>query len=324
MIFENELSVALQAVQTAVRLCAGVQYQLVSADTLQKKDRSPVTIADFGSQAVISSLLAQTFPKDMLVGEEDIDGLESNPELFDKVLALVKEQMPGMTRDLMLAAIARGNRVPGKSGRFWTVDPIDGTKGFLRKEQYAVALALIEDGELRLGVLGCPNFPMDFQNPLADTGFLFYAVQSQGAFMCRLDGSNPKTLRVNRLDSAETTRFAESVETSHSDHSVHSRISSALGITAEPLRIDSQCKYAAVARGDVSIYLRFPTDDVYREKIWDHAAGAVVIQEAGGTVTDIHGRPLDFTQGQTLSANRGVVATNGTLHDSIIRIIETL
>ena len=324
MILEKELGVALDAVQKAVRLCASVQHQLVSADTLQKKDRSPVTIADFGSQAVISSVLAASFPDDPLVGEEDIEGLKSNPAMMDRVLTLVQNELPGMTEPDLLSAVGRGNAEPSARGRFWTVDPIDGTKGFLRHEQYAVALALIEDGRPRLGVLGCPNLPADFDDPQAEIGFLFYAVEGEQAFRCRLDGSGAQSIRVNQPDDPKRLRFAESVESGHADHSTHVRISAALGISAEPLRIDSQCKYGALARGDVAVYLRYPTDDRYREKIWDHAAGVVVIEQAGGRASDIYGRPLDFGQGRTLAANRGVVATNGALHDALIRAIESL
>jgi 3'(2'), 5'-bisphosphate nucleotidase len=94
-----------------------------------------------------------------------------------------------------------------------------------------------------------------------------------------------------------------------------------LGIRREPYRIDSQCKYAAVARDDASIYLRLPTRADYREKIWDHAAGKVIVEAAGGRVSDVEGRALDFTHGRTLEANRGVVATAGGIHDEVLAAV---
>ena len=142
--------------------------------------------------------------------------------------------------------------------------------------------------------------------------------------MCDLQGENAMPIKADSAKDATLARFVESVESAHSAHSVHERISAALGISEKPLRIDSQCKYAAVGRGDVSIYLRFPKDDVYREKIWDHAAGVIVVEEAGGKVTDIFGKPLDFTRGRKLTENRGVVATNGAFHDQIIKVISEL
>ena len=99
------------------------------------------------------------------------------------------------------------------------------------------------------------------------------------------------------------------------------QIAEKLGITAPPFRIDSQCKYAAVARGQATIYLRLPKDAVYREKIWDHAAGQIVVEEAGGRVTDVTGKALDFSRGQTLADNRGVIVTNGPLHDRVVEVV---
>ena len=94
MTYNDELRVALHAVQKASKLCTSVQFKLIDSDTLEKKDRSPVTIADYGSQAVISSILAADFPNDPLVGEEDSAELEQNDNMRSKVYDLVKEQVP--------------------------------------------------------------------------------------------------------------------------------------------------------------------------------------------------------------------------------------
>ncbi|MGB7879204.1 MAG: inositol monophosphatase family protein, partial [Ilumatobacteraceae bacterium] len=119
-------------------------------------------------------------------------------------------------------------------------------------------------------------------------------------------------------------RFCESVESGHSNQDHSAQIAARLGITAEPYRIDSQCKYAAVARGDASIYLRLPTRADYREKIWDHAAGKFVVEQAGGVVTDVTGAPLDFSHGAELVANSGVVATDGRFHDQVVEAVRAV
>lgn len=82
-------------------------------------------------------------------------------------------------------------------------------------------------------------------------------------------------------------------------------------------------KYAAIARGDAEIFMKFARAG-YKEKIWDHAAGVVIIQEAGGVVSDAGGRPLDFSKGIYLEGlDRGVIASAGaTLHDKIIRAVD--
>ena len=87
------------------------------------------------------------------------------------------------------------------------------------------------------------------------------------------------------------TRFCESVESGHSDQEQTAKIAARLDIRGDPVRVDGQTKYAIVARGEVSIYLRLPRRKDYREKIWDHAAGMIVVEEAGGRVTDVEGKP---------------------------------
>jgi 3'(2'), 5'-bisphosphate nucleotidase len=83
----------------------------------------------------------------------------------------------------------------------------------------------------------------------------------------------------------------------------------------------SQCKYAVVARGQAHAYLRLPTKAGYVERIWDHAAGSLVATEAGALVTDIDGKPLDFSHGRGLETNRGIVAASAALHPRLIEAI---
>jgi 3'(2'), 5'-bisphosphate nucleotidase len=136
------------------------------------------------------------------------------------------------------------------------------------------------------------------------------------------DESDPgQPIQVSQVTSASEACFCESVESGHSNQGESAQIAEILGITHEPYRIDSQCKYAAVARNDASIYLRLPTSDTYREKIWDHAAGKLLVEAAGGKVTDMHGNPLDFGHGRYLDQNKGVVATCGAIHEEVIAAI---
>jgi 3'(2'), 5'-bisphosphate nucleotidase len=85
--------------------------------------------------------------------------------------------------------------------------------------------------------------------------------------------------------------------------------------------MDSQAKYAAVARGDAEIYLRLPTRPGYVERIWDHAAGYAILKAAGGTITDIEGKALDFRHGRGLEKNLGIVASNGPAHGQLLEAI---
>jgi len=323
MAYEKERRIGITAVRLASSLCQKVQKRLVSDATLTKGDRSPVTVADFGAQAIISHLLEQRFADDPLVGEEDAQALreDNNAGLKEKVTTAVQELLPDLDEAAILASIDRGVYPGGATGRHWVLDPIDGTKGFLRIEQYAIALGLIQDGEVVLGVLGCPNLP----HPNGTKGCLFVAVKGEGAYMQSLsEDSAESRIFVSTTTNSSRARFCESVEKAHSSHSNAAQIALQLGITKPPFRIDSQCKYAAVARGDASIYLRLPTRKDYVEKIWDHAAGWRIIIEAGGQVTDVRGQPLDFSLGRGLSNNSGVIVTNGLIHDQVIKAVKSV
>jgi 3'(2'), 5'-bisphosphate nucleotidase len=131
----------------------------------------------------------------------------------------------------------------------------------------------------------------------------------------------PRPIRVSTTEQPAAARFCESVESGHSSHGASEQIAQRLGITAAPIRLDSQAKYAVVARGEADIYLRLPTKADYFEQIWDHAGGVLVVQEAGGRVTDVAGKPLEFIHGRTLKNNRGVVVSNSRLHDAVLEAV---
>jgi 3'(2'), 5'-bisphosphate nucleotidase len=317
---EHELEVAVAAVRAASRLCEKVRQSLVG-QAMEKADRSPVTVADYGSQAVVCHALAQAFPQDIIVAEEGAAelGTPQNQAELAKVVSFVGAEMDVAGSADVLAWIDRGATRPknGRTDRFWTLDPIDGTKGFLRSDQYAVALALIEDGVVQLGVLGCPLLPPTLDGGTGEKGTLFAAVRGEGAWMSTLE-SDKRT----KLDPRATrhSRLVESVESGHGDHERQERVAQAAGFHAPPLRMDSQAKYAVVARGEGALYLRLPSPRTpdYREKIWDHAAGALIVAEAGGQVTDMGGRPLRFNVGETLAQNVGVVVSRGIDHAAVL------
>jgi len=310
---EKMLQTAQKAVAEAAEVCRKIQHQLVKEDTLLKKDRSPVTIADYASQAIICRTLKEHFPEVPIVAEEDAADLRlpENKELLEKIGFF----LPDWTYEEILQAIDMGNGQPGAV--FWTLDPIDGTKGFLRGDQYAVALALIKDGQPQLGILGCPNLPAPSDEK---DGTLAFAVSGQGAYVRALHGTAKSALRVSANDAAGDVRFLESVEAGHANHGLQGQVVGGFGRRAKAVRYDSQVKYAVLSQGLADVYLRLPNPKQpdYREKIWDHAAGVAVVREAGGKVTDMFGRELDFTQGKKLRNNTGVIVTNGLLHDEIL------
>ena len=189
----------------------------------------------------------------------------------------------------------------------WTLDPIDGTKGFLRGGQYAVCLALLVDARVELGVIGCPNLPSSppsdpsspspfpqtttTTNTTTDRGALFIAVRGQGAYQFPLHPPSGVQQQQQRLTmprlALHELAFLESYEKAHAALDTNALVASRLGVRAQPVRMDSQAKYAALVRGDEGggVYLRLPvafgknddSDDGggggggYQEKIWVRA-----------------------------------------------------
>lgn len=347
MAYEEELKVAELAVQRAAILTKKV-FNEKAKGTVSKNDNSPVTIGDFGAQALIIQAIKKNFPTDEVVGEEEASSLRKQKDLSSQIWDLVKEvklddaesdSLLGGTlpsESAMLDAIDQGNSAGGAKGRIWALDPIDGTKGFLRGGQYAVCLALIVDGDVKVGVLGCPNLPMDDSAPLTEDiggnqtdeegkGVLFSAVLGEGANSRPLTRSSlgpKKALSVRHFTDVSKAVFCESVEAGHSSKGDNADIAEMLGITSKAVQMDSQAKYGSVARGAGDLYLRLPVRKDYVEKIWDHAAGDLIVREAGGEVTDSNGNRLNFSLGRTLKENKGVVATPKNVHAQVLEAVQ--
>lgn len=323
--YERELDIAVAAVREAAQLCRDVQAQ-IDGGVLSKKDRSPVTVADFGSQALVCRALHEAYPSDPIIAEEDSAELraEGNEALLARVAEHVAQVRPGTSAGDATAWIDYGG-AQDAAPRLWTLDPIDGTKGFLRGEQYAIALALIVEGQPVVAALACPNLPVVPGAADGAKGVVFAAAEGGGAFSAPLD-SDGELSPISVSDRRDSTqaRLTESVESGHSSHGDSARVAERLRIQAAPVRLDSQCKYAVVARGEADVYMRLPTRKGYTEKIWDHAAGVLIVEEAGGKATDVLGQSLDFSKGWGLTENTGVLVTNGPLHGAFVGVLGEL
>jgi 3'(2'), 5'-bisphosphate nucleotidase len=297
---------------------------------ITKTDRSPVTVADFAAQAVVGYLLTQRLPGARLVGEEQSDLLRSPNEqqTLEKVTSYVNKITENLTSEEVCSLIDKGNDSPGNE--FWTLDPIDGTKGFLRGGQYACALAYIKGGVVKFGVLGCPNITPDHKEEVGGVGALLIGIQGEGSWISTLRGEIKsemfQPIKVSSRSQAETLRLMRSFESGHTNIEKIEAFQNEMGMKSDPVKMDSQVKYALLASGIGEVYLRLlsPNSPDYREMIWDQAAGSIIVEEAGGLVTDLDGKKLDFGQGQTLKKNRGICASNGQLHDQILEALRTV
>ena len=304
------------AVRQAAEVCKRVQeHHLVSSE---KGGHEPVTIADYGSQAILGRAISSAFPDDAVLAEESGEQfIDLVPEDRRKEIIALLEMILGIS--IRQADVVRWlDHGQGRDAeRTWVIDPIDGTKGFLAMRNYVIAAGVMVDKKPVAAVIGAPAYPTPDH-----AGAMFHA-QGGVAFMQPLAGGQVKRIKVSDRTKAEDVRALESVEKSHANHERMARVREAAGLGAASLtRIDSMEKYARIAAGDGELYLRLPRIDSTRAfMIWDHAAGTALVQAAGGLVTDIDGSPLDFSQGKAL-VNDGIIVSNGHIHEQVIAAVQ--
>jgi 3'(2'), 5'-bisphosphate nucleotidase len=317
----------VRAVDQATQLARWIQSR--RPDAREKADRTPLTVADLAVQAVLISALDHISPNDTVVAEEEASVLEGEQghRLADEVLHFVRPFLGQITRARLAQLIDAGAGAPGD--RYWALDPIDGTKGFLRGGHFVVALALVERGRPTMGLLGCPTLDargtggsLSEPDHTGLIGSILLARRGRGAWVSPLEALGFAPVRVSNVARLPEARMLRSVSESHVDVEATRLFAQTAGLD-RPVLMDSQAKYAAVAMGRADLFVRIPATRGYREHVWDHAAGALAIEEAGGQVTDLAGRPLDFGAGRRLEHNEGIVASNGLLHPSIVSVLPT-
>lgn len=356
--YHKELQAAVHVVERACRLCVDVKKFLFSGDEriLEKNDQTPVTIADFGVQALVSLELGRQFPSIPLVAEEDSAFLRSN-SLADLVVDAVIDRASlrdeSLTHIDVMEAIDRGGKdafvFGANPATYWVLDPIDGTRGFLKGSDalYVVGLALVVEGEIVLGVMGCPNWHDEFptqssieflgnQETISQEGIIMIAHGGCGTWRKGLSNKYEFWNRcfVDECISLLKGRFCisdsqewDSLPLSESYDAT--TIADDIGdkeILLLPTCCGSLCKYLMVASGRASVFILRAKQHI-TIKAWDHAGGMICVHEAGGKVTDWEGSQLDLAADQVerraIYPSGGVLVTNGNLHEQILEMISS-
>jgi len=257
--FERELARAIELARIA-----GTEALRMQRGELQiemKPGDEPVTVADRRASELIVAGLAGSFPDDPIISEELVPA-------------------------------------PGALGapRFWLVDPIDGTKDFIRGEDgYSVMIGLVCDGKPTVGVV---------YQPAIDR--LFYGTPD-GARMTYQGETTP--LAVSSIATAAEVRLVASK--SHRSPDID-RVKQQLGI-ADELNLGSVgVKLCVIAAGLRDLYVNPAT----RTKAWDTCAPEAILVPAGGRLSDLFGRSIDYTR--ELAHHHGLVASNGRVHDEVV------
>lgn len=330
--YQTELDFAKSLMTACATITKSVQDKHIDAQ--KKADRSPVTIADYAVQAFVAKAIQDKFPGDMLVGEESGSTLLEDKNLLHGVVDQLKPFYSNVKIEKVIKWIDQGKGTGGN--RFWVLDPVDGTKGFLRRMQYVTAMALVVDGEVEIGVIGCPNLNPDFINKtisfeikhqVENQGGVAFAGNGMGAWWQNFKtGSETISLKVSEEEKINQVRIVRSFEDAHTNSSQIEGFISNARTNKATVRMDSQAKYVLLAGGFAELLLRLPPEDIpdYHENIWDQAPAYRVILESGGKMTDMLGQPLDFTTGVKLLNNRGIIASNGKIHQQSVRILSQL
>jgi 3'(2'), 5'-bisphosphate nucleotidase len=341
--FSHERLIAELAVQRASVLAKRVQ-SAVNKGELSKTDSTPVTIADFAAQAILISAIHHAFPEDKLIGEEDADALRKDKNLQQRVWELVSStRLADAESETMLASPASveemlefidlgGRGTGGRKGRVWMMDPIDGTDSFLLGQQYAVALALVEDGEEKVGVLGYPNLRLETGrvNEMSvdekGLGLMLSAVKGEGAVMRPMGTGSLQAARPierSKVKELKDLNFVDCATSESLDLEKHRQVAEIIGASWPGTDLwSSQVRYGAliVGGGDVMLRIHRRKDKVC--SVWDHAGGQLIFREVGGKITDLDGKEIEFGTGRNLDVNMGMVAAREWVHARILQIVQ--
>lgn len=245
------LDVALRAVREAEKIIMAYYQGDLEVET--KGDLSPVTIADKEAEARIREVILEAFPNHIVYGEEGAKEVGSDDQYT------------------------------------WVVDPIDGTKSFIRQHGlFGTLLALSHKGEIILGISNMPAI-----------GELMYAEKGAGTF---LNGDPVQVSGVTELQEA----YLSYGSVKYFTHNGQQQNLLTLAENVKWARGIGDCwSYHLLAQGKIDIVAEGKT------KIWDVAALKVIVEEAGGAMTQLNGGKIDFTL-------TDVIASNGHLHTMVL------
>ncbi|KAL4965341.1 uncharacterized protein BDV14DRAFT_189660 [Aspergillus stella-maris] len=344
--YAKELLIASLAVQRAALLTKKL-IAAVDKGSFDKKDDTPVTISDFGAQSLLIAAIHHVFPDDDIVGEEDSKTLRAEPTLLERTWDLVSstrldddksEELLSrpQTKEEMLELIdlgALGNCKP--KGRTWVLDPVDGTATFMRGQQYAVCLSLVEDGKQRVGVTGCPNLDLSYgeiheeQADRAGRGVMVYAVLGQGSFTRPMGtgallGPATRIEHKKQITEPSEIQFIDCKSANSSNYETHSLLAGRIGAPWPP-RSDlwsAQLRYIAIAVGGCNVLIKIPRKASYRSNCWDHVGGMLIVEELGVKVSDLKGDPVDLTLGRRLDGCEGMVIAPESIHGRLVEAVK--
>ena len=293
----KELSLAVSLARKASEITEW--FRTKHSSSFIKKDDSPVTLADFASQIFIISEIRKKFPEDQIIAEEESSNfLNSNAK--DLLKRCYKSLRINIEKSLKESLDYRGPN----SNRQWTVDPIDGTKGFQKNLAYAIGIGLMVQFEPMVSAIGVPNYKNTSLS-------IFSAEKNKGAKVSHGDQNFTK-IRVSEIKELKTSRMCYSL---HYNKPWVLDFAQSLGIT-NFIAMDSMAKLCMVAEGSAEIYVK--PMNIQRSFTWDFLPGELLVKEAGGVITDINGNLIKYKNDKCKVTAPGLIASNGINHEDLI------
>ncbi|GAB4308263.1 MAG: 3'(2'),5'-bisphosphate nucleotidase [Promethearchaeota archaeon] len=317
--YSEETKFAVEAVRQATRVTEW--FRASAFAVLEKADRTPVTWADLAAQALVLDMLGTAFPDDAVVAEEDATFLDRAAEgalrrcyadlgldLRGDLASLLRYRGPDRSGGRGSGAGTGGSG--GSGTRVWTLDPIDGTKGFRERGTYAVGTCLLVDHVPRVAAISVPRYDgVEHATFVAEAG---------GGTLSSIGGRGFDPVRVSEREELRGAVLGRSV---HHDTSLTDEFCERAGI----LRTEGMAgmgKFCKLADGSYDLIfhpLRSP-----RQASWDWAPGTLVLEEAGGLITDFLGQPPRFFEDSCRFGTPGFVASNGLLHAPSLELVSQL
>lgn len=264
--FESELETACRIAREAGTVILEHYAREIIAEEKLGVDNfyEPVTAADRAASRLIVKGLADAFPDDAVLSEEEKDDA---PKRMSKK-------------------------------RAWIVDPIDGTAGFVKKDgDFAVHIGLAEAGEPIVGVVYLPFHDV-----------MYHAATGQGAIVIKGESSSP--LQVSQMSDFARMKLAV---TRHHWSTKMNRLIKDFGFRQTCRRGSVGLKIGLIAEATCDIYIHLSA----RTKLWDTCAPQIILEEAGGRLTDIFGSRMRYDI-EDLQNHNGILATNGAAHDEAV------
>ena len=265
---EDRAELARGLCEASVRAAEVIMAHYEDADTIkvmEKGDRSPVTLADQEAEAVILKALAELTPDIPVVAEEEV----------------------------------AAGRIPQELGnQFFLVDPLDGTKEFLKRNgQFTVNIGLIEDGVPTLGIVYAPAMKRLYFGYSPGKAFIQDIDPADGVDGLAKAPLQPISARIKPASGITAVSSG-----SHKHEAVEEYLSQFNVVDHKEM--GSSLKFCLVATGEADLYPRQPQSSCE----WDVAAAHGVLRAAGGDVTQLDGSPFDYGHGERKFLNPGFVA----------------